>query len=134
MLVSRSLWMFLVLFLVAGFTMAEQPTLESEQATRAQVEPRGSSGEAPSISIPYVASFGEGPLDPGGCDDCAGGCQYTCTNHSDCQQQCPNGIGSCNQLGTCLCACVCNYDGCCEFDEEDECPDCQGVGTGPNCP
>lgn len=44
---------------------------------------------------------------PGECDDCIEGpsCAYSCCNDSDCQSQCPFGIGSCTRDNKCLCAC-----------------------------
>jgi hypothetical protein len=42
---------------------------------------------------------------PGECDDCMGGCSFSCCSDSDCESQCPFGIGSCTTENKCLCAC-----------------------------
>lgn len=47
---------------------------------------------------------GPGGGGPGACDDCNGGCSITCSTDTDCENNCPFGIGDCNS-GKCLCAC-----------------------------
>lgn len=52
--------------------------------------------------------IGGGPGGGGGddpCDDCQGGCSITCSSHTDCNNNCPYGFGTCNSQGKCLCGC-----------------------------
>lgn len=111
---TLSLTLALVALALLGGMLAPAHAEEASPAP-ASLEPASLEPAACSLSPlvtleqePVFLSHQPGPCggtDPGGCDDCMGGCAFSCCNDLDCNSKCPLGFGSCTTENKCLCAC-----------------------------
>ena len=113
---NKSCKVLLILSLLAfvpGFTSGDEPQNRPEQAW--QVTAEGSAAveemelatdvESDLYGLPQTCNVSlSTELNFSRCDDCMGGCSFTCQSNSDCFSKCPFIGGSCHQ-GRCLCAC-----------------------------